>query len=171
MTKVLNVSSAQLYWRVALFLLVLAVLVISSYFLIYHEQFVNVIVILFSCFFIPWSYHDLLDVYKLRAKQFQRLTIKEEHFLFEHLTQRGGEKISLCVAFININSIEVDKYGLAVEVVRRQNWIGVPQDFFIPMGSVPKLQRFVLPSKQRAEILNFLSNKGIDIKHKTKRSI
>jgi hypothetical protein len=112
-----------------------------------------------------------VEVNELKKRQFQKLVIEEDHFLFEHLPQRGGEKVTLPVDYTNIKNIEVHKSCLSIEVVRRQNWNGVPQEFFMPMGPVPKLQRFSLPASQsqRVEILNFLASKHIDVAHKPKR--
>jgi hypothetical protein len=171
MSKVLNASATTLYWKIVLFLLILSISAVSAYFLIYQEEFIFIIIIGFSCFFIPWSYFELLEVSELKRRQFQKLAIKEEHLLFEHLRQRGGEKISLPVAYENIKSIGVKKSCLSVQVVRRQNWNGTANEFFIPMGTVPKSQLFALPSnqRQRAEIINFLTNKGVEMEQPTKR--
>jgi hypothetical protein len=55
--------------------------------------------------------------------------------------------------------------------VRRQSWNGDTHDIFMPLGPVPKSQRFSLSANksQRAEILNFLAAKGIFIQPKMKQ--
>jgi hypothetical protein len=171
MTKALKVSSTRLFWRTILFLLILTVSILSAYFLIYDEEFIYMIVIGFSCFFIPWSYFELVEVSELKRRQFQKLVIEEDHLLFEHLPKYGGVKLTLPVDYSNIKNITINKSCLSVQVVRRQNWKGLTQDFFMPIGPVPKSQRFSLPTNhvQRAEILNFFSTKGIRIDHKPTR--
>jgi hypothetical protein len=165
MSMVLNASATKLYWRIFLFSLILTSSAISAYFLIYQEEFIFIILIGFSCFLIPWSYFELLEVSELKRRQFQKLAIKEEHLVFEQLRRRGGDKIALPVTFDNIKCVGIDKSCLTIEVVRRQNWNGAANEFFIPMGNVPKSQLFALPANhsQRIEIINFLTNKGIDI--------
>ena len=173
MIKTLKVSSARINWITALFLFTLAISIVSVYFLIYYEEFAYIIVIGFSSFLIPWSHSELIEMNELKKRQFQKLVIEEDHFLFENLPQRGGVKISLLVDYSNIKNIEIHKTYLSVEVVRRQNWNGVSQEIFMPMGSVPKVQRFSLPAnhRQSAEILNFLASKELQINYKTKRFV
>jgi hypothetical protein len=135
------------------------------------EWYVLIVAFILAIILLSSSYLAIIDAQKLKAKQFQMLVLEDTYFLFEDLPLSRGPQRSVAVEYKNIKSVGVDGSSLYVLLVRRQNWIGLGQDLFAPVGVAPKLQYFALPIEraQRAALFHYLRTQGFKIEKKIKR--
>ena len=171
MRKTLSVSSVHLYQKIALLLLTAVASIPSLYFLLDTEWYFLLIGVVLVIVLLRSSYLAVLDARKLKAKQFQTLVLEDEHFVFKNAPKGGGERVSVAVHYDNIKSVGIQGASLYVLLVRRQNWKGLGQDYFAPVGVAPKLQLFALPSSssERALLFHYLQTQGFRIERKIKR--
>ena len=171
MRKTLSVSSVHLYQKIALLLLTAVASIPSLYFLLDTEWYFLLIGVVLVIVLLRSSYLAVLDARKIKAKQFQTLVLEDEHFVFKNAPKGGGEQVSVAVHYDNIKSVGIQGASLYVLLVRRQNWKGLGQDYFAPVGVAPKLQLFALPSSssERALLFHYLQTQGFRIERKIKR--
>jgi hypothetical protein len=171
MRKTLKASSANLHRKIALFLLTIIACSVALIFLFDTEWHFIIIAVVLAFFVLRNSYRGLVEAQKLKSKQFQMLVFEDTHFLFQDLPLNGGRGRSVAVQYENIKSVGVDGNSLFVLLVRRQNWVGLGQDYFAPVGVAPKLQLFALPARadQRATLFHYLRTQGFRIERKINR--
>ena len=171
MRKTLSVSSANLHQKIAQLLLLIAASITALYFLLALEWYFLLLGVVVLIVLLRSSYLAVLDARKLKAKQFQTLVLEDEHFVFKNAPKGGGEQVSVAVHYDNIKSVGIQGASLYVLLVRRQNWKGLGQDYFAPVGVAPKLQLFALPSSsaERALLFHYLQTQGFRIERKIKR--
>ena len=140
-------------------------------FLFDADWYFLIVAIILAVILLRSSYKAVVEAQKLKVKQFQTLVLEDTHFLFQDLPLNGGEQRAVVVQYENIKSVGVDGSSLYVLLVRRQNWVGLGQDYFAPVGVAPKLQLFALPagSAQRALLYHYLRTQGFRIERKLKR--
>ena len=167
MTKELKVSLVNFYWKTSLFLSIVVMSLLSLYYLITYEYSSLIIIVGFSCFFIPWSFFLTLNELDNCRMQFQKVSIEDEYLLFENLPWQGGA-VYAQIAFKNVKSVTTQGPKLNVLFVQRPEWDGQNNDFIIPFGKVPKLQIFSLSWnwKKRRAIIRLLESKGLLINEK-----
>lgn len=165
MRKTLSVSKHLFYTKIGILSLLMAVFLLMCYLWWFNDAMVYLAGIIILPFLISWSYKDARAAKALQLAQFQMLHIDDIHFTFENLPKKGGEQMVLSVIHENIKTIRVKGPRLYVLVARRQNWIGVGQDVFMPVGTVPKMQVFALPynKAQRALYIHELQTQGFRI--------
>ena len=171
MRKKLKASSANLYRKIALFILTITASSVALFFLFDTEWYFLIVAIVLAVILLRSSYRAVVEAQKLKVKQFQTLVLEDTHFLFQDLPLNGGEQSAVAVQYENIKSVGVDGPSLYVLLVRRQNWVGLGQDYFAPVGVAPKLQYFALPagSAERSLLFHYLRTQGFRIERKLKR--
>jgi hypothetical protein len=160
------IASKHLFFRKIAILTCLVIALMANICLWWvNESLVYISGVIILPFLIRWSYKDARTAKLLQLAQFQVLHIDEAHFSFEHLPKKAGEQIVLNVIHGNIKSIRIRGARLYVLVARHQNWIGLGQEIFIPVGTVPKMQVFALPYNRakRALYIHELQTLGFRI--------